>query len=169
MQSKFTFDIDDVVQKYADMVYRLAKIHSRNEYEVEDAFQEVFLKLFQNQESIISEEHLKAWLIRVTINQCHSMSKTAWNRHKVAMESIQEQGEEPVTEEKEDFSEVYEAVRELPDKYKEAIHLYYYEEYSIKEIASLLGKSESTIKTQLSRGRQLLEKKLKEVYTDEGI
>lgn len=160
MEDKFVFDIEQAVRTHADMVYRLALLHSKNEYEAEDAMQEVFLKLYSHQESITSEKHLKAWLIRVTINQCRSMAVTAWNTKRVSLETYKELSENISVEEKEDFSEVYEAVKALPAKYREAIHLFYYEEFSIKEIADILEEKESTVKTHLNRGRKLLKKKL---------
>lgn len=149
-------DIEQAIRSYADMVYRLAILHSKNKDESEDVFQEVFLKLCSHQESIISEEHLKAWLIRVTINQCRSMAVTVWSQRRVSLEELPE----CATEEKEDYSEVYDAVRGLPDKYKQAIHLFYFEELSISEIASALHKKEATVKTWLSRGKKMLEGRL---------
>lgn len=154
----FEMDIDDVVRRYADMVYRLALLNMKNKYEAEDAFQEVFLKLYKNMYKIKDEEHLKAWLIRVTVNQCRSMAVSAWNKHTVSLEMT---GEMVEGSEHEDYSEVYEAVRELPEKYREVIYLYYYEELQIKEIAKFLKRREATIKTQLARGRKLLNERLK--------
>lgn len=149
-------DVEQAVKSYADMVYRLALLHSKNKGEAEDAFQEVFLKLCSHQDSIISEEHLKAWLIRVTINQCRSMAVTVWNQRRVSLDEVPE----PVADEKEDYSEVYDAVKGLPDKYKQAIHLFYFEEMTISEIASALHKKEATIKTWISRGKKMLESRL---------
>lgn len=82
----FRFDIDEAVRQYADMVYRLAELNTDSEQDAEDAFQEVFLKLFRHKDSIQSEEHLKAWLIRVTINQCRSMVSSAWNKRRVSLD-----------------------------------------------------------------------------------
>ncbi len=160
MKDKFTFDMEKIVRTHADMVYRLALLNSKNKHEAEDAMQEVFLKLYSHQNSIRNENHLKAWLIRVTINQCRSMAVTAWNTKRVSLETLIESGNNIPAEEKEDFSEVYEAVKELPAKYRQVIHLFYYEEFSIKEIAAILERNEATVKTHLKRGRKLLEKKL---------
>ena len=166
-QKAFVVDIDDAVRRYADMVYRLAVLNTRNRYEAEDVFQEVFLKLFRHKEGICNEEHLKAWLIRVTVNQCKSLAVTVWNKRRVSMEAVAEQGEEMQADEGE--SEVYEAVKKLPPKYREVIHLFYYEELQIKEIAAVLERNEATIKTQLARGRQMLEKMLKGAFGDGRI
>ena len=104
----YVVDTEAAVRTYADMVYRLACLNTNNKETAEDVFQTVFLKLVSHQESIISEEHLKAWLIRVTINQCKSVATTAWNRKRASYEDAMLM-EEP--EEQEDFSDVYEAVR----------------------------------------------------------
>lgn len=97
-------DTEAAVRTYTDMVYRLACLNTNNKETAEDVFQTVFLKLVSHQESIISEEHLKAWLIRVTINQCKSVATTAWNRKRASCEDAMLM-EEP--EEQEDFSDVY--------------------------------------------------------------
>lgn len=157
----YVVDTEAAVRTYADMVYRLACLNTNNKETAEDVFQTVFLKLVSHQESIISEEHLKAWLIRVTINQCKSVATTAWNRKRASYEDAMLM-EEP--EEQEDFSDVYEAVRELPDKYRDVIHLLYYEQLTVKDIAGILDTKEATVKTWLSRGRKLLGEKLKEEY-----
>ena len=157
----YVVDTEAAVRTYADMVYRLACLNTNNKETAEDVFQTVFLKLVSHQESIISEEHLKAGLIRVTINQCKSVATTAWNRKRASYEDAMLM-EEP--EEQEDFSDVYEAVRELPDKYRDVIHLFYYEQLTVKDIAGILDTKEATVKTWLSRGRKLLGEKLKEEY-----
>ncbi|MGI6118075.1 MAG: RNA polymerase sigma factor [Bilifractor sp.] len=159
-ESSFHFDIDEAVRKYADMVYRLASVNTNRSPEVEDIFQNVFLKLFQHQSSITSEEHLKAWLIRVTINECRSEMTSAWRKRRVSLDSMGEQA----SEEKEDLSDVTNAVLELPENYREVIHLFYYENLSIKEIAEVLDLTEGAVKTRLRRGRESLKKKLKGAY-----
>ena len=163
---QFEFDIDEAVRRYADMVYRLALLNVKNHSDAEDVFQEVFLKLFRYRKCIQSEEHLKVWLIRVTINQCKTMVTSAWKRHNVAhdMSDLMDQ-----TEEKEEYAEVYHMVKSLPDKYRQVIHLYYYEELSVKEIAQILGTKEATVKTRLARARKLLDQKLKGVHFDERL
>lgn len=163
MSEIFEVDVDEAVRTYADMVYRLAVLNMKNVPDAEDVFQEVFLKLLRYKKTIISEEHLKAWLIRVTLNQCKSKVMLNWNKKVVPLDEVTELSS---TEEKEDYSEVYEAVRNLPQKYREVIYLYYYDGYKINEIADILQRSEATIKTQLSRGRMLLNKTLKGEFGD---
>lgn len=155
---QFEFDIDEAVRRYADMVYRLAFLNMKNHTDAEDVFQEVFLKLFRYQKSIQSEEHLKAWLLRVTINQCKTMATSAWKRHNVACDMT---GFVDQPEKKEEYTEVYRTVKSLPEKYRQVIHLFYYEELSIKEISEILGTKEATVKTRLVRARKLLNQKLK--------
>lgn len=163
-KTTFVFEIDDAVRRYADTVYRLAVLNTRDKSEADDVFQEVFLKLFRHKDSIQSEEHLKAWLIRVTVNQCKSMATSVWNKRRVSLDAVAEMADESVSE---DYSEVYDAVKSLPEKYREVIHLFYYEELQISEIARMLNRNEATIKTQLARGRKLLNEKLKGSFKDE--
>lgn len=153
-------DITEAVNKYADMVYRLAIINTNGSPDIDDIFQNVFLKLFQHQDSIKSEEHMKAWLIRVTINECRSFMTSSWHKKKVSLESMPETAA-PIAE---DFSDVTKAVLDLPEKYRDIIHLFYYEELSIKEIAGTLGLTEGAVKTRLRRGREFLREKLKGTY-----
>lgn len=163
---QFEFYIDETVRRYADMVYRLALLNTKNHSDAEDVFQEVFLKLFRYQENIQSEEHLRAWLIRVTINQCKSLAASAWSRHNIPLDTS---GFEEKSGGNKEYTEVYDIVKSLPDKYRQVIHLYYYEELPIKEIAEILGTKEATIKTRLARARNLLSRKLKGVHLDERI
>ncbi|MGI6003523.1 MAG: RNA polymerase sigma factor [Lachnospiraceae bacterium] len=153
-------DITEAVQKYADMVYRLAIVNTNGSPDIDDIFQNVFLKLYQHQDSIHSEEHMKAWLIRVTINECRSFMTSSWHKKKVSLESVAETAA-PMPE---DYSDVTEAVMELPEKYRDIIHLFYYEEMSIKEIADALGMTEGAVKTRLRRGREFLRSKLEGTY-----
>lgn len=163
---QFEFNIDEAVRRYADLVYRLALLNTKNCSDAEDVFQEVFLKLFRHQKHIQCEEHLKAWLIRVTINQCKSVVTSAWNRHNVILDMS---GFPEQPRKKEEDAKVYDMVKSLPEKYRQVIHLYYYEELSIKEIAEILDKKEATVKTRLARARKLLQQKLKGVYFDGRI
>lgn len=160
-------DIDKAVRTYADMVLRLAVVNTNNRTEAEDIFQEVFLKLIRYQDSITSEEHLKAWLIRVTINQSHSHTGSFWNKFTGGFNDKVELKDEKAEEElygMEATSDVTRAVMALPLKYRRVIHLFYYEEFSVKEIAEILNEKEATVKTHLARGRKLIENKIGEVY-----
>lgn len=144
---------EDAAEKYIDTVYRLALSRTNSKEHAEDVVQEVFLRLLQKKERFESYEHLKAWLLRVTINCSRKIFSSAWFRKTVPLD-------EEISFETPERSDVYFAVNELPQKYRTVIYLYYYEEMSVKEISSLLRLSEGTIKSQLYRGRELLRDKL---------
>lgn len=147
-------DIDDVLKKYSDMVYKLALSQTKNSANADDIFQEVFLKYVQSNKEFESEEHRKAWLIRVTINCCKKLWSSAWFRHTVPLnENLKFTSSEK--------SMIFYTVLELPSKYRSVIHLYYYEDLSVKEISSILNIKESTITSRLCRARNLLKEKLK--------
>ena len=147
----------ELTEKYFDTVYRLALCQTKQKQYAEDVTQEVFLKFFKYGKDFDSEEHVKAWLIRVTINCSKDVFLNSWFKKTAPLSEVKEI---PVfdTEEK---SDLYYAVLDLPQKYKSVIHLFYYEDYSVKEIADCLGVKESTVKSQLHRGRELLKIKLK--------
>ena len=141
------------------MVYRLALAHVRTTHDAEDVFQEVFLRYIAKPRSFESEEHRKAWLLRATLNCCKSLQSSAWFRRRLPLD---EELPAPAPE----VSEVRDAVQALPARYRAAVHLFYYEGYSVAEIALLTDKNESTVKSQLHRARGLLRTRLKGDYDD---
>lgn len=143
-------------ETYSDMVFRLALSRTRNRTYADDILGEVFLKLVENIGKLKSNEHIKAWLIRVTINSSNTYLK------KIGRESIPIEEDIPVFAD-DGFREVYFAVLSLPEGYRTAIHLFYYENVSIKDISSFLGQSESATKMQLKRGKE----KLKNILGDD--
>lgn len=145
---------DEIVHKYIDTVYRIALAQSHSKVDAEDIVQEVFLKLLTSDKDFESEEHIKAWLIRVTINSSRKLFSSSWFRKTVPLT-------EDIPFETQEHSEVYYALYSLPEKYRIPLYLYYYEDYSVKEIARCLEISEGTVKSQLSRGRERLKLKLK--------
>lgn len=147
--------IDSIIDRYADMVYRLALNQMKNEPDAQDVFQEVFLRLVKSAPQFESEEHIKAWLIRVTINCSKTNLMSAWRRHTQALEN-----DECIAEQKEESIGLLEELKKLPKKYRTVLYLFYYEELSIKEIAETTNQKEATIKSQLSRGRKLLKGEL---------
>ncbi len=153
----------EMVRKYADMVYRIAINYTKSRFDAEDVVQNVFLKLYTQEKLVQDGEYLKRWLIRVTINECKNLLAAFWRKNTV---SIEEEYPEPVfsTPEK---SDLYYAVMELPVKYRIVIHLFYYEGYSSREIGSLLNIREQAVRTRLVRGRKMLKQQLKEVWQDE--
>lgn len=161
MQQKFPegMAIDTVFDKYSNTVYRLAYARVGNRYDAEDILQTVFLKLCKANISFGDEEHLKAWLLRVTVNNSNNLLKSAYWCLTDALDSN-------ITAPTHEVSEVYTAVAKLPLKYRTVVHLHYYEGYSCAEIADIVGSNESTIKTRLKRARERLHIALKgeEIY-----
>ena len=145
------------VNRWGDMVYRLALARTASVPDAEDVFQEVFLRFFRHEDELDTDEHRKAWLIRCTVNRCKSLLASPWRRRTVPLETAAEVGVE------DDYREVYSAVLSLPAKYRAAIHLHYFEGLSVAEMAQALDVPEGTVKSQLSRGRALLRDMLKEV------
>ena len=148
---------EEIVKKYFNTVYRLALSQTKNKAYADDVTQDVFLRFLNKERNFDSEEHIKAWLLRVTINCSKSIYLSAWFKKTVPLS-------EELTFDTEEKSDVYYAVAELPPKYRTAIHLFYYEDLSISEISEILDTKESTVKSHLFRGRELLKEKLKGGY-----
>ncbi len=146
-----------VVEKYFDMIYRLALSQTKNREHAEDVVQEVFLRYLKTDKSFESDEHIKAWLICVAINCSKSVFTTSWAKKTSPLT-------EDIVFDTEEKHDVYYAVLELPPKYKAVIHLFYYEDLSVADIAKYLNMKESTVKSQLRRGRNMLREKLKGDY-----
>ena len=149
-------DLDTLFQSYGDMVYRLALVRTRSVADAEDVVQEVFLRCLRNNPVFQSAEHQKAWLIKVAINCSKSLLGNAFRRHSVPEDAAGDLA----SEDAETDSTVYDAVKKLPEKYRTAIHLYYYEDYSVKEIADVMRSTESTVKSWLHRARGMLKEEL---------
>ena len=147
---------EEVLTLYGDAVYRLALARTGHKQDAEDVTQNTFLRCAEAIEKGLrfeSQEHCKAWLFRVAINQSKNLFSSAWFRHRAALT-------EEITFSQENYRDSYFAVQALPEKYRTVIHLYYYEDYSIKEISQLLGKKENTVKSLLKRGREQLRKEV---------
>lgn len=149
-------EMAELYDKYKDTVYKTAFALCRNIADAEDITHEVFLKRFDLKRSFADENHEKAWLLRTAVNRCKDLFKSFRYKNTVALDEAELVYETPQE------SEVYHAVMELPPKYRIVIHLYYYEGYSVKEIGTIIGKSETAVQTQLYRARALLKKKLGE-------
>lgn len=153
-------EFEQILRKYGDSIYRIALIHTQNEMDAQDIVQEVFLKYAGNADRFRSDEHLKAWLIRVALNMCTDLKRSAWSRKTTELSEECLPAEEFHTSE----SDIYHAVMSLPSKYRNVIHLFYYEGYSVKEISQITEQKENAVKTQLSRGRSILKEILKGEY-----
>lgn len=136
------------------MVYRLAFARTKSRYDADDILQEVFLRYIRRKPDCETEDHRKAWLIRTTINCSKTLLTSAWFRKITPLEDT-------LVSEMQEHSEVYYAVLELPAKYRTVIHLFYYEGYTVAEMAALLHCRVSTVKSRLHRARNLLRAKLK--------
>lgn len=147
---------NSIIEKYFNMIYKLAIAETKDVHTAEDVTSDVFLKFMQTNKAFESEEHIKAWLLRVTINASKSFFSSYWFKKTVPLEETLEAAEIP-----EEESEVYLAVMNLPEKYRTVIHLFYYEELSVREIAEVINSNESTVKSQLSRARTMLKETLK--------
>ena len=144
------------IDQYSDMVRRLCMIHLKNYADTEDIFQTVFLKYALTSVSFDSDEHEKAWLIRVTLNACKDLLKSIFRSRTVSLEELMEQPAQLSA----DHREVLEAVLSLPARYRDVVYLHYYEEYTAPEIARILGKNVNTVYTRLTRAKGLLREKL---------
>lgn len=150
-------NVENIVREYSSTVYKIAMSILMNKEDAEDAFQEVFIKLFDKAPKFESETHRKSWIIRVTINMCKDMLRKKKNHR-------EEEIYDEIPELEKERDETFEKVMQLKEKYKVVIYLYYYEGYQISEISTILATNESTIKSQLVKARELLKNMLKEDF-----
>ena len=156
-----------LVETYGDMVYRIAVTRVRSPQDAEDIVQQVFMKLVKNIDSLESEEHVKAWLIRVAVNEGKSLFSSSWRRRVLSIEDLGAAGELSVRQpEVRESNRIMDAVFRLPEKYRVVVHLFYYHDLSTDEIAKVLGRSNHTVRSQLSRAREKMRSDLKEVFDD---
>ena len=148
-----TEQMAELYDKYKNAVYRMAFAYCKNKADAEDIMQETFIKLFTADIRFEDSDKEKSWLLKVTVNKCKDMFRSL--RYKYSLTAIPLEEASLVYETPEE-SEVYHAVMSLPTKYRLVIHLYYYEDYSIKEIGAITGKNESAVQTQLYHARRKL-------------
>lgn len=155
--------LEPVYEKYKDNIFAIGFNYFKNSIEADDVVQETFFKLARSGKDFENEEHLRNWLIRVAVNECKRVSLSSWVKKKVSLEEYSGQIDFETKEE----SRVFTAVMSLPKKYRQVIHLYYYEDCSTAEIADILGISQTAVTTRLLRGREKLKLDLLEVWKDE--
>lgn len=143
-------DITETYQLYGSMLYKIAMVYLGNKQDAEEAIQETFIKLIHKSPVFNDQEHKKAWMIRVITNHCKNMQGNLWRKRVVSMKDMDE-----FFEQSSDRA-LMDLVLNLPFKYKSVVHLFYYEDYSVRQIADILQISESAVKMRLQRGRQLL-------------
>ena len=167
-------ELSQAYLKYCDMVYRIALLRTKSQAQAEDIQQDVFMALVRYSDRIRSEEHLKAWLIRVTQSACKKHFRSLWVRLTVQYDddlSKDESENRPPDVNQSDWNEqeerdhpydelVREEVEALPETSRTVIHLFYYEEMSVREIARTLRISEQNVKTRLSRARDKLRQQM---------
>lgn len=156
---------DAVVYYYSPMVYRIALTKTKSTHDADDIFQDVFVKLVMNQKPFETEEHRKAWLIRVTINCCNSHFVAPWRKNVESLEDVVEYQLRDKGTDVYDITEtpdIYAQILKLPEQMREVILLFYYEEMSICDIAAVVGTSEVNVKKRLSRARQKLKLELED-------
>jgi RNA polymerase sigma factor (sigma-70 family) len=149
-------EVNRAIERHSDTVRRLCMIHLKNYADTEDIFQTVFLKYVLSSVCFESEEHEKAWFIRVTINACKDLLKSFFRSRTTSLDEIMELPSALPAENK----EVLDAVLSLPKKYRDVVYLHYFEDYTAPQIGNILGKNVNTVYTLLTRSRQMLREKL---------
>ena len=152
------FQAKRLVNLYADMILRISYQYLKQTCDAEDICQTVFLKYLTSNLTFDSLEHEKAWIIRTTINACKDHLKSAWFRRTAALDDAAQIAAPEVPD-----TWLLDAMKGLPEKYRLSLYLYYYEEYSAREIAEVMGVTESAVGQYLARGRR----KLRTIITDE--
>lgn len=150
-------DANRAIERYADMVQRICMVHLKNESDTEDIFQTVFLKYVLRSAPFASEEHEKAWLIRVTVNACRDLLKSFFRSRVVPLDQGAD-GAAPGPDA--EYREILEAVQALPPRYRDVVYLHYYEGYTAVEISRILRKNVNTVYSLLTRAREMLKKTL---------
>lgn len=156
-------EAERLVETYSDLILRLSYTYLKSTQDTEDICQNVFLKLLTSGQVFDSPAHEKAWIIRATANACKDELR-AYRRKAVGIEAAASSAAPEAPD-----NDVLEAVMELPQKYREAVYLHYYEGYSVRETAALLERSEAAVTTQLSRGRDKLRTLLGGDYCEQRV
>ncbi|MDD2958539.1 MAG: sigma-70 family RNA polymerase sigma factor [Lachnospiraceae bacterium] len=152
-----------LMKKYKDSLFAAAYSVCRNPADADDAVQDTLIQYHTIDKQFESEQHIRAWLLRVAINKAKNITTSFWRRQSVPLEDYME----TLAFETAEAGSLFEQVMKLPEKYRIVIHLFYYEDYAIREIADILHVSESSVKVRLMRGRKLLKKVLKEEWDDD--
>lgn len=157
-------EAERLVYTYSDLILRLSYTYLKSTHDAEDICQTVFLKLLTSGQTFDSPAHEKAWIIRTTANACKDALRSTFRRRTVALEAAAATAAPEAPD-----NAVLEAVMELPENYREAVYLHYFEGYSVREIAGLLGRSEAAVTAHLSRGRHKLRTTLGGEYYEQSV
>lgn len=152
-------EILELYEKYYEMVWRICLVRFGNSHDAYDAAQETFIRLMNYGKSFHDEEHEKAWLIRTAVNYCKDVLKSSRRKNEICLEAGEPIEAEAVAGE---YTDVYEAMMDLPEKYRVVLYLYYYEGYSLKEIAELLKTNASTLRSRFAKAKELMKAYLEE-------
>ena len=155
--------VEILIEKYKNNIYAVAFNICKNKHDAEDVVQDTFIQYLSHKKDFQSEEHIRAWIIRVAINKAKNKNNLFFRRNSLPLEDYME----TLTFESDESHELFEAVMKLPEKYRIVIHLFYYEDYSVQEIADILKITQSNVKVRLSRGRLSLRKTLKEAWSND--
>ena len=159
--------VELLIEDYGQDVLKIAYLYVKDQQLAEDIFQEVFYKVMKNYHKF---EHLsseKTWLIRITINTCKDLLRTSWLRRVTTFGTLEEQNQTQYEQpfdmtQSESNNELYEMIMKLPQRYKEVILLFYYEDFSYDEMAKILNIPKGTVQSRLARGREKLKKMMEE-------
>ena len=152
-----------LIEKYRNNLYTAAFNVCKNAQDAEDVVQDTFLQYWSQKKEFETEQHIRAWLLRVAINKAKNKNNTFFRRNALPLEDYME----TLAFQSEELSELFAAVMKLPEKYRIVVHLFYYEDYSVKEIADILKITPGNVKVRLSRGRMSLRNTLKEAWEDD--
>ncbi len=155
--------VEILIEKYKNNIYAVAFNICKNKHDAEDVVQDTFIQYLSHKKDFQSEEHIRAWIIRVAINKAKNKNNLFFRKNSLPLEDYIN----TLTFESDETQELFETVMKLPKKYRIVIHLFYYEDYSVQEIANILKITQSNVKVRLSRGRLLLRKTLKEAWDND--
>lgn len=155
--------IQELFERYQNNLYILAFNVCKNAEDAKDVVQDTFTQYYTIKKEFESEQHIRAWLLRVTVNRAKNVNHTFWRKNKLSLEEYMESLEFASPE----SEDLFETVMGLPEKYRIVVHLFYYEDYSVHEIAEILKLTESNVKVRLSRARTLLREKLQEEWEND--
>ena len=155
--------VQELVEMYKDNIYAAAFNICKSAADAEDVVQDTFLQYYMTKKEFDDEKHIRYWILRVAINKAKNIQSSFRRKNEMSLEDYVE----TLTFETPESRELFEEVLKLPEKCRVVIHLFYYEDYSVKEIAKILRVTESSVKVRLSRGRAKLKDALKEEWEDE--
>jgi len=163
-EDQVSMDIDNLMDMYGDEVLHICMYFLKNQHDAEDAFQEIFVKIYKKGHTFRSQSSIKTWITSIAINTCKDILKSSWRRNVIEFSTIKEAGDHYYDEKKSE-DEVYDTLQELPDIYKEVVYLKYYKEMTAKEIAKVLGISVAAVNSRLYRAKE----ELAIIFNEKGL